>query len=103
MGSSHLPKQLDRSGIFPCSERSHPTSGKDRDRAQGLTKLACRARIEAAVGAMGCKRDVPEHVFDLLIVAFLKHEGGHAEASELVSFGNEQRQHARACWIERPV
>ena len=87
--SPQLTEQLDGAGIATRSECLRATDSKDCDCAQECAELTRCAWIEAAVSAMGCERDVSEHVFDLAVAPFLEHESRHAEASELASFRNE--------------
>ncbi len=61
------------------AKRAHAAGCIGGGRPQQLAKLMGRAEIEAAIGAMGEPRDFPKGPLGDRVVAFLEHEGGHAE------------------------
>src|SRR6516162_7136869 len=77
-----LAEQLDCAGVAPGGECGHPTCGKDRHCAEELGELACGARIEAAIGAVGQAGDILEGLLDQTISTLLEHEGGRTETAE---------------------
>ena len=64
-------------------KRLDAARGIGRDRAQQFAELMRRAGIEAAIGAARQPRDLAKRVFRDRVVAFLEHEGRHAEQPKL--------------------
>src|SRR5262249_6324469 len=87
--SLELSEQLDRARVLSSGKCSHSAGDIGCHRAQEFAQLTCCPGIEAAIGALGRARDLTKDPLDVPIVAFLKHEGLHAQASELTGLGDD--------------
>ncbi len=63
-------------------QRLATARGVDGDGGEQIAQLTCRARVEAAEGALGQPRDLAKRPRRRLVAALLEHEHGDAEEAE---------------------
>src|SRR6516225_3500790 len=84
-----LAEQLDRIGALAGLERGLAADSEGRDQLEQFTELIRGSIIEAAVGAARSLGDLAEDALDRRGLAFLEHEDGRVELTELLSEGHD--------------